>query len=234
MALTTSREFPHVRRRWNNDDVTIHTSFEIPSTVEEGSAARRCGCLSARGTRRVSKARSAMSDSDRRPAASVIRRYLPELIYGANDGIVTTFAIVAGIVGASLSTQAILILGFASLFADGLSMAASNVSSERSRSTDRPGLRDASRHGLATFTGFIVAGCVPLLAYILPPLGVPRFELAAGLAAVTLFVVGASRAFFSDRGIVPAGLEMLIIGGGAGSVAYVVGRFGAHLTGGGV
>lgn len=182
----------------------------------------------------VSKTRSAMSDCDSRSAASVIRRYLPELIYGANDGIVTTFAIVAGIVGASLSTQAILILGFASLFADGLSMAASNVSSERSKSEDRPGLRAASRHGFATFTGFIVAGCVPLLAYIVPPLGLPRFELAAGLAAVTLFGVGASRAFFSDRSTFPAGLEMLVIGGAAGGVAYAVGRFGAHLTGGGI
>lgn len=163
---------------------------------------------------------------------SVVKAYLPELIYGANDGIVTTFAIVAGIVGASLSSNAILILGFASLFADGISMAASNVSSERSKSQNRPSLFQASRHGVATFMGFITAGFVPLLAYMLPDPGISRFALAAGLSATMLFLVGAARAVFTDRRAFPAGVEMLLIGTGAGIVAYAVGRLGAQITGG--
>lgn len=49
---------------------------------------------------------------------------------------------------------------------------------------------------------------------------------------MTLFAVGASRAFFTDRGWLQAGLEMLLIGSGAGFVAYGVGSLGAWLTGG--
>lgn len=52
--------------------------------------------------------------------------YLRDFIYGGIDGAVTTFAIVAGVEGASLSTGVILILGAANLFADGFSMAVSN------------------------------------------------------------------------------------------------------------
>lgn len=52
--------------------------------------------------------------------------YIKDIIYGANDGIITTFVVVAGVAGASLSTRVILILGFANLIADGISMAASN------------------------------------------------------------------------------------------------------------
>jgi vacuolar iron transporter family protein len=48
--------------------------------------------------------------------------YLPEIVYGSIDGIVTTFAVVAGSAGADLSISVILILGMANLFADGLSM----------------------------------------------------------------------------------------------------------------
>ncbi len=48
--------------------------------------------------------------------------YLGEIVYGGIDGIVTTFAIVAGSVGAGLSSAIILILGFANLVADGFSM----------------------------------------------------------------------------------------------------------------
>lgn len=51
---------------------------------------------------------------------------LGDFVYGATDGAVTTFAVVAGVVGASLSPSIVLILGFANLLADGFSMAVGN------------------------------------------------------------------------------------------------------------
>lgn len=52
--------------------------------------------------------------------------YLRDFIYGATDGIVTTFAIVTGVAGAKLGHEVIVVLGAANLIADGFSMAASN------------------------------------------------------------------------------------------------------------
>lgn len=57
--------------------------------------------------------------------------WLPDFVYGGIDGSVTTFAVVAGVVGANLSTPIILILGFANLFADGFSMAVSKFLSDK-------------------------------------------------------------------------------------------------------
>lgn len=57
--------------------------------------------------------------------------WLPDFIYGGIDGTVTTFAVVAGVVGADLSTGVILILGFANLLADGFSMAVGKYSSDK-------------------------------------------------------------------------------------------------------
>jgi len=57
--------------------------------------------------------------------------YLREWVYGGIDGVVTTFAIVAGVVGASLSPVIVLILGVANLIADGFSMAAGSYSSTK-------------------------------------------------------------------------------------------------------
>lgn len=59
--------------------------------------------------------------------------HFDDFIYGSIDGAVTTFAIVAGVVGASLSPGIILILGFANLFADGFSMAAANYQASKAR-----------------------------------------------------------------------------------------------------
>jgi VIT1/CCC1 family predicted Fe2+/Mn2+ transporter len=57
--------------------------------------------------------------------------YLRDWVYGGIDGTVTTFAIMAGVVGANLSSGVVLILGIANLLADGFSMAAANYSGTR-------------------------------------------------------------------------------------------------------
>ena len=56
------------------------------------------------------------------------RGVLRDAVYGAIDGAVTTFAIVAGVAGAGLSPFVIVALGLANVLADGFSMAAANYS----------------------------------------------------------------------------------------------------------
>jgi VIT1/CCC1 family predicted Fe2+/Mn2+ transporter len=63
---------------------------------------------------------------EQRLASGPDHNYLRDWIYGGIDGAVTTFAVVSGVVGAQLSPWIILVMGFANLFADGFSMAASN------------------------------------------------------------------------------------------------------------
>lgn len=57
--------------------------------------------------------------------------YVKSIIYGGLDGIITTFAVVAGVQGAQLRVEVILILGFANLVADGLSMGVGDYLSEK-------------------------------------------------------------------------------------------------------
>ena len=57
--------------------------------------------------------------------------YLHDFIYGAIDGAVTTFAVVAGVQGANLDETVVIILGAANLIADGFSMAVSNYLGSR-------------------------------------------------------------------------------------------------------
>jgi len=65
-------------------------------------------------------------------------KYLTEIVYGGNDGIITTFAVVAGFSGASLSNTGelsaivVLLFGLANLLADGASMGLGNFLSVRS------------------------------------------------------------------------------------------------------
>jgi VIT1/CCC1 family predicted Fe2+/Mn2+ transporter len=164
----------------------------------------------------------------------LLRGYLPDLVYGANDGIVTTLVVIASIAGAAMSSTVVLILGFANLIADGFSMGTSNVLSIRSAPTSgsRPSLRSASRNGVATFAAFVIAGLFPLSAYMMPIAESSRFPTACGAAAITLFVIGACRSLFSDRPWLMAGMEMLMLGAVASIVAYLVGAAAAVLING--
>ncbi|MGE3856694.1 MAG: VIT1/CCC1 transporter family protein [Dehalococcoidia bacterium] len=67
--------------------------------------------------------------------------YLADFIFGAIDGAVTTFAVVAGAAGAGLAAGLVLVFGIANLFADGFSMAVSNYLGSRAEEQRRERLR---------------------------------------------------------------------------------------------
>jgi VIT1/CCC1 family predicted Fe2+/Mn2+ transporter len=167
-----------------------------------------------------------------RQPPELVRHYFPDLVYGANDGIITTFAVVSGVVGAGLSERVILILGFANLVADGFSMGASNLLARRSyaEAVERADPPEAARHGAATIVGFLTAGTVPLVAYLAPLSDAKRFPTAIALTLGTLFAVGASRALVTRLGWLRSGLEMLAVGTFAAAVAYGIGALASALT----
>ena len=62
-----------------------------------------------------------------------MKLYFQDFIYGSIDGAVTTFAVVAGVVGAGLTPNIVLILGFANLFADGFAMAVASFQASKAQ-----------------------------------------------------------------------------------------------------
>lgn len=75
--------------------------------------------------------------SSPKQSVSPVASYLKEIVYGGNDGIVTTFAVVSGFAGASqgnteLVLSTVLLFGCANLLADATSMGLGNYLSERS------------------------------------------------------------------------------------------------------
>ena len=159
------------------------------------------------------------------------RHYIRDIIYAANDGIITTFAVVAGVRGADLSASIVLVLGFANLAADGLSMAIGNylgIKSERATEMrdvyeEWPETVHAAKHGAVTWSAFLCAGVVPLLPFFLGQEVDRAFWLSLALTAATLFAVGALRTLVTRRPLWRSGFEMLSIGGLAGAAAFTVG-----------
>ena len=82
-------------------------------------------------------------------------------------------------------------------------------------------------NGLVTFGSFVIAGAVPLVVYLVglafpisPDMAFPISIVSSGLA---LFALGASKVLVTKLNLIRSGLEMLVVGGLAASVAYIVG-----------
>jgi VIT1/CCC1 family predicted Fe2+/Mn2+ transporter len=161
-----------------------------------------------------------------RTVLGVAQHYIRDVVYGANDGVITTFAVVAGVTGGTLAPVTVLVLGVANLLADGLSMGVGNYlgirSDERVREAQRLPEQEAFpiRHGLATFLAFVAAGAVPLLPYVFSGIATNLFATSTGLSLAVLFVVGAARARVGTGSWWGNGLEMLVLGVIVGAVAY--------------
>jgi len=217
--------------------------------------------------------------------------YLKEIVYGGNDGIITTFAVVAGFagaqanIGASLPIFSVLIFGFANLFADGVSMALGNLLSTRSEqdvyvnekskemyeikhnkemewiesvqilitkgftkpqaeqlisiySTNpkywvdfmmnqelelpNPEKDNPFKMALVTLVSFIFFGFIPLIPYVFFK-GSSLFVASIFTTAVALFSLGVMRWRVSKQSFLRSVGEMLLLGGAAATVAYIVG-----------
>jgi len=219
--------------------------------------------------------------------------WAPDAVLGGIDGCVTTFAIVAGTVGAGLPTGTAIVLGMANLLADGFSMAASrfeagraeegHIRDMRSRElrhiedipegeleelrqiyarkgfsgetlervvatisadrqvwvdtmlTEELGLQRALRHpargALVTFLAFVLIGAVPLLPLVAATPARREFILSAFLAALMFFLVGTLKRRDSIRGALRAGLQTLLTGSLAASLAFAAGYLLRSLAG---
>lgn len=105
-------------------------------------------------------------------------------------------------------------------------------SSESARAAENMPEQEAApaRHALATLLAFVAAGSVPLVPYVVGPVG-SRFALSILFTLGTLFVVGSLRSLVTIDRWWTAGLEMLLLGVLVAAAAYGSGALVAALVG---
>jgi vacuolar iron transporter family protein len=84
-----------------------------------------------------------------------------------------------------------------------------------------------AKAGIVTFLAFAAAGMVPLLPFLFGPPVIPSENLALSAVATALcfFVTGLIKGHVLNRPLYKSGLETLLIGCCAASLAYFVGRW---------
>ncbi len=164
-----------------------------------------------------------------------LRDFIPQFVYGAFDGIVTTFAVVAAAAGAGLSGKVVVVLGLTNLLADGFSMGTSAYLSHQSE-VKKNNAHHPRPHsfltGLATFIAFVLASAMPLIPYLWALItgsdasDQTLFIGSCLTAALTFIIVGLGKAFHqSARSVLWSVIEVLILGAVAAALPYFLGYF---------
>ena len=173
---------------------------------------------------------------------SVEHKYLPEFVYGSMDGTITTFAVVSVVMGASLSSSIILILGFANLVADGFSMSLSNYLSTSSSNDLNKRIKgfkrkSALKTSIATFVSFFVVGFIPLFPFVLATvtnnfnIEANQFIYSIFFTALALGIVGWFKGKITKKNRITSSIQTITIGGIAASLAFLIGLLIKNLIG---
>jgi vacuolar iron transporter family protein len=152
-------------------------------------------------------------------------------VFGVQDGIVSTFGLVMGVAGAQVSPEAVLIAGIAGAFSGAVSMGAGEYVSvkvqrelleARANGGDGDGTVSPHRAAAANSGLFVLGAAFPLVPFLFL-VGFPAVVTSTVLSVTALFVAGALLTRLTKRSPVASGMRMLLIGGGAGVLGYLVG-----------
>lgn len=150
--------------------------------------------------------------------------YLHSGFFGVEDSLVSTTGALAGIAIGASSKAAIISAALVIIAVESTSMAASEFISEQTEEDVENQKNPASPllSGLIIFTGYVLAGIIPLFPYlVLPHLQAIPVSIVAAL--IGLFILGLYKGRVSHKSPVRSALEVLIIGGVAAGIGLVVG-----------
>lgn len=146
--------------------------------------------------------------------------YLRNLIFGAEDSLVSTVGVLFGLASSAEYTQKQLILaGFVLISVEALSMGAGSYLSEKEvHENDKTNShRDSPTiGGLIMFISYFLSGCAAMLPYFFFPLNLARF-ISMTFTFVALFLIG-----YLPGKKIHSGLRMALIASAAIFIGYVV------------
>lgn len=161
----------------------------------------------------------------------IFDKYIPQFVYGAFDGIVTTYAVIAAAAASGMSSTIVVIFGLANLTADGFSMGASAFLSHQAEQKGKKRNKRNSpfRLSFATFLSFLFVGFMPVIPYFIDivtdiDLSHDQMFIISSILTGIMFVwVGYAKSIHFKKTLWMSMFETFLLGIVAAGLAYFVG-----------
>jgi len=169
---------------------------------------------------------------------------LREIIFGLEDGIVSTLGVLVGIAVGTSNKQFVILSGLVVIFVESLSMAAGTYLSNKSEmelhlSSDKkhPLFSLFHRHSSLPIKesfymgiSYVLGGLVSLSSFFfLNPLNATL--AAIFLSSTTIFIMGFIKGRLAQINPLKSGLEMVLVSASASFIGYMVGKLAPALLG---
>ena len=166
-----------------------------------------------------------------------------EIIFGLEDGIVSTLGVLVGIATGTNNKSLVILSGLVVIFVESLSMAAGTYLSNKSQQEihlaedkkfplkslfhrHKPGLpvKESAFMGVT----YILGGLVALTSFLILPVGIGVIS-AVLTSFVFLFTIGFVKGNLAQISSVKSGLEMVLVSASASFIGYIVGKLASTL-----
>ncbi len=147
--------------------------------------------------------------------------YLRNLIFGAEDSLVSTVGVLFGVSTAMQDKQTILLTGLVVIAVEALSMGAGSFLSETSAQefdSNNKYNESPKTSGIIMFSSYFIAGFIPLIPYLIFDINTGKL-VSVIVALITLFILG-----FLPTKNVSGGIRMVVVAGLAILIGYLIGN----------
>lgn len=152
--------------------------------------------------------------------------YLRSLMFGLQDGIVSTTGVVVGISTGVNNKEIIILAAFVAVTVEATSMAAGQYSSEKAvHQMDKTGKHTDSLliGALIMFIAYMIGGAFPIIPTIIFDQSTGRI-LAVASAFIGLFIIGYIKGHVVEHKPLRSAIELFIIGSIATAIGVIVGN----------
>lgn len=148
--------------------------------------------------------------------------YLRSSFFGAEDSLVSTTGLVAGIAAGSQDVKLILLAGIVAVAVEAVSMGAGQYLSQKAVGEFDGSKASPVGTGLTMFIAYMLAGAIPIapMAFLNYPVSL---FVSVGAALTALFIIGFIKGKIVNRPASRSGFEVLVIGGFATMIGLLVG-----------
>lgn len=145
--------------------------------------------------------------------------YVRNIVFGAEDSLVSTVGVLFGMATAETDLKQILLVGLLVIMVEAVSMGAGAYLSEKSEEEiSLSVVAKSSVSGILMFFSYTIAGFLTLLPYLFFEISLARY-ISIIVALVGLFLVG-----FIPSKKLSSGIRMLVVAGSAIAVGFIVGK----------
>lgn len=153
--------------------------------------------------------------------------YLRSLMFGLQDGLVSTTGVVVGISTGVNNKSIVVLAALVAVMVEASSMAAGQYSSEKAvHQMDKTGSHTDNLFvgAIIMFFAYLIGGAFPIIPTLLFSQNDARFA-SIGAAFVGLLIVGYIKGHLVEHNTLRSAVELLIVGGVATIIGLVVGYF---------